>query len=254
MKLWDILFPLVMYYAVITVGIALMQMVFGSGNEQYMLCKTIGAAAAIPVVFSFYKFDLILKGTYKLPWKPSVKKAWDLLLAMGISIFFSIGLNNIILMSPLYELSGGYGEASGSFYGGNIWLVFLASAVVTPILEELLHRAVIFGRLKRDLPVWAAVVVSSMIFAALHFNLVQFAYTLFLGMVFAVFAEKTGKLYPAIIGHMLANGIAILRTETGFLEGTLDKSPVAWIVSVGCLVLGLIGLFLYVMCEPKKEK
>ena len=121
-----------------------------------------------------------------------------------------------------------------------------------PFLEELLHRGVVFGRLRRRMGMWPAVLVSALVFAMLHFNMVQFIYAFLLGIVFALFVEKTGHLYPAVVAHVVANGIAVIRTETGFLQGTVDKSVSAWFISIGICFIGVAGL-LSLIGNKKKE-
>ena len=244
-RIWEIAYPVCMYYVAIIIGITIAQFVFGEGNESYMLCKTIGSIVAIFVVYADYKRDLMFSGRYGVKLQFSLEKCINLLAVVGIMIGVSVALNNLISMSPLPKLSEGYQEATDALYGSNIWWELLGSALITPILEELLHRGVVYGRLRRRMSIWPAVFVSTLIFATLHFNMVQFTYTFLLGIVLALFVEKTGHLYPAIIAHMAANGIAVIRTETGFLVGTVDGSAFAWGVSVVLLVVGVIGLLLF---------
>lgn len=243
-----------MYYATISIGIFVAQMIFGTGNESYMLCKIIGSLIAIPVVYADYKRDLMLTGKYGLKNPVTAQNVKQVLAVIGITICLSVALNNIISMSPLVSVSEEYQNASDAFYGSTIWLELLGSALITPFLEELLHRGVVYGRLRRMMGMWPAVVVSALIFAGLHFNIVQFIYAFLLGLVFALFVEKTGHLYPAVIAHIVANGIAVIRTETGFLQGTVDGSVSAWLISLGLCLLGIGGLIIYVGNKKKEEK
>ncbi len=245
-KIWEIVYPVAMYYAAISIGIFLAQMVLGTDNETYMLCKIIGSLVAIPVVWADYKRDLMLTGRYGLKEPITHSTILNVLAVSGIIVCLSISLNNIISMSPLVPMSTEYEIASNAFYGSTIWLEILGSALVTPFLEELLHRGVVYGRLRRMMGMWPSVLVSALIFAALHFNIVQFVYAFLLGIVFALFVEKTGHIYPAVIAHIVANGIAVIRTETGFLNGTVDGSVSAWLVSVGVLLIGLGFLIIYI--------
>ena len=100
---------------------------------------------------------------------------------------------------------------------------------------------------------WPAVIVSALVFAALHFNVVQFIYAFLLGIVFALFTEKTGHIYPAVLAHIVANGIAVIRTETGFLSSTVDGTVSAWLISVGLLLIGLGILIIYVGKKESKK-
>lgn len=252
-KIWEIAYPVLMYYAAISIGIFLAQLVFGGGNETYMLCKIIGSLIAIPVVYADYKNDLMFTGKYGLK-EPMTKEHWvNIVWVIVITLLLSVSLNNIISMSPLVTVSQEYQNVSDAFYGSNIWLELLGSALITPFLEELLHRGVVYGRLRRMMGVLPSVLVSALIFAGLHFNIVQFIYAFLLGIIFALFVEKSGRLYPAVIAHIVANGLAVIRTETGFLLGTVDGSIAAWLISVGCLFVGIGLCLVYDRKNQQKE-
>ncbi len=242
-RIWEIIYPVCMYYVAITIGVFVAQLMFGAKNETYMLCKIIGSLVALPVVWSDYKRDLIMTGRYGTKEKISKSTLIEFIFVIGITVFISISLNNIISMSPLVENSVGYENASNAFYSSTITLELLGSALITPILEELLHRGVVYGRLRRMMGLLPSVLWSSFIFAILHFNIVQFTYAFLLGIVFALFVERTGKLLAAVVAHVVANTIAVVRTETGWLSGTVDGSVSAWLISGGLLLVG-IGMFI----------
>ena len=149
-------------------------------------------------------------------------------------------------MSPLVDVSAEFEDASNALYGSkNIFLEILGSALITPFLEEMLHRGVVYSRIRRRAGLWPAIIFSSLIFAILHFNIVQFTYTFLLGIVLAIFMEKTQKLYAPVLAHIVANLIAVIRTETGFLQSTVDTSVSAWLISIGLLLVGIGGVLIY---------
>lgn len=244
-RIWNVVYPVAMYYAAISMGIFIAQLIFGDGNENYMLCKIIGSLVAIPVVYTDYKSDLIMTGRYGKKEPITREDIINVLAIIGITCFLSVSLNNLISMSPLVAVSTEYENASNAFYGSTLLLELLGSALITPILEELLHRGVVYGRLRRMIGIWPSIIVSALIFAGLHFNIVQFIYAFLLGIVFAIFVEKSKRLYPAVIAHIVANGIAVIRTETGFLQGTVDGSAFAWLISVGLCIVGVAALVAY---------
>lgn len=245
-RIWEIAYPVLMYYASISVGIFLAQLIFGVGNENYILCKMIGSVAAIAVVYQDYKNDKIMTGRVGEKTPISKEMLVNILAIAEITICISISLNNLISMSPLVQVSTEYENANNALYGsGSLVLELLGSAIITPFLEEMLHRGVVYGRLRRRMGMWPSVLISALIFAALHFNIVQFIYAFLLGVVFAIFMEKTKRLYAPVFAHMVANGIAVLRTETGFLQSTVDGSMSAWLISIGLLLLGIGGLLVY---------
>lgn len=244
-KAWEIIYPVAMYYVTIVVSMFCAQMIFGSGNETYMLCKTIGSVVTIFVVWSFYKRELLMDGRYKLPLKINMAQWVNVVMVILMAICLSISLNNFIVMSPLMSISEAYQDAADAFYGSNIWLELLGSALVTPVLEELLHRGVVYSRLRRMMGMWGSVLVSALVFASLHFNVVQFTYAFLIGIVLAIIMEKTKHIYAPILFHIIANFIAVLRTETGILDATVDKSVMAWLVSAILFIFGIVLLFVY---------
>lgn len=255
-RVWEIAYPILMYYATIMIGITIAQMILGTGNESYLLCKTLASIAAISVVYQDYKNDRIMSGRWgqrDTSEKKELRENWmNILAIIGITLCLSIAFNNILSMSPLVHISSEYEDASNALYGsGNLGLELLGSALVTPILEEMLHRGVIYGRLRRYMGMWTSVLLSSFIFGVLHFNIVQFIYALLLGIVFAVFMEKTKRLYAPVLAHIVANAFAVIRTETGILLGTVDGSVFAWSVSIGLLLVGSLGVWLYIRKEVK---
>lgn len=244
-KIWQIAYPVLMYYTAISIGSFVAQMIFGSGIENYMLCKIIGSLLALHVMYADYKHDLIVTGRYKVKEIFTKDKWINIGWVILITLFLSVALNNIISMSPLVEISEEYQNANAAFYGTNIGLELLGAALITPILEEVVHRGVVYGRLRRMMGFIPSVIISALIFAILHFNIVQFIYAFLLGIIFALFVEKSGRLYPAVIAHVVANALAVIRTETGFLLGTVDGSVSAWLISVGCLLIGLGCFMIY---------
>lgn len=87
-------------------------------------------------------------------------------------------------------------------------LAFVTLVIIAPIAEELLFRGYLYGQLKRVVPMWAAVVITSGLFGAIHGSWNVALDTFALGVVLCVLREISGTIYPAIFLHMLKNGIA----------------------------------------------
>ena len=251
-RIWEIAYPVLTYYVALSIGTYIAQIFLGTSVEQYMTCKIIGSIIAIPVVFADYKKDLMLTGRYGMKNPITSVQIKQLLAIIGITLCLSVGLNNMISMSPLVQMSDEFQNASDAFYGSSFGVELLGSALITPLLEELLHRGVVFGRLRRKMTMWSAVLVSALVFAVLHFNMVQFIYAFLLGIVFALFVEKTGMLSSAVVAHIVANALAVIRTETGFLQSTVDGSASAWLISVGISLVG-VGLLVIFMENRKRN-
>lgn len=142
----------------------------------------------------------------------------DAVLAAAGAATLGIAVNNIIAMTPLVQMSEGFQEANQSFLRERLCLNCSVPRFVIPIAEELLFRGVVYKRLKLYFGVTPALIGSALIFGIMHVNLVQFLYAAVIGLLLAFVLEKTGKLSMAVFGHIAANLVAVLRTETGWLE------------------------------------
>jgi membrane protease YdiL (CAAX protease family) len=78
-----------------------------------------------------------------------------------------------------------------------------------PIGEEVFFRGFIFSTLRRWGWAWA-VTLSSLLFAAVHLQVVHFFPILLLGVVLAVLYQRTGSLVASIAVHGVNNLIAAL--------------------------------------------
>jgi membrane protease YdiL (CAAX protease family) len=90
--------------------------------------------------------------------------------------------------------------------GWRSWLVLgIATMVIAPIGEELLFRGILYPAIKREGFPRLALWVSSLLFAAIHMNLVAFLPLTFLALVLAWLYEQTGNLLAPIAVHSLFN-------------------------------------------------
>ncbi len=89
-------------------------------------------------------------------------------------------------------------------------LLFLAIAVVGPIVEELVFRGLLFQLLRRHLPLWGAAILSALIFAALHVIPVLLPVLFVFGVALALVFHYTRSLYCSTLLHMLINTVAVV--------------------------------------------
>ncbi len=89
-----------------------------------------------------------------------------------------------------------------------VWVLALV-CVLVPIGEEMFFRGLVYGTLRRW-GVTAATVLSALLFAAVHQQVVHFLPIALLGVVLALLYERTGSLLPAVIVHAANNMVAVL--------------------------------------------
>jgi tetratricopeptide (TPR) repeat protein len=87
---------------------------------------------------------------------------------------------------------------------------FLSVVIVGPIVEEILFRGLIYGALERRLRVFGAILVSSLLFALVHLQVVYFIPIFCLGLVLGWARWKANSLGLPILIHVLNNGVALI--------------------------------------------
>ena len=87
-------------------------------------------------------------------------------------------------------------------------LAFTTLVVIAPIAEEILFRGYLYGKLKRFVPVWAAILVTSVLFGFIHGAWNLAIDTFALSVVLCLLRESTGSIWASILLHMAKNGIA----------------------------------------------
>lgn len=91
----------------------------------------------------------------------------------------------------------------------NYPIFILLIGVVGPIMEEFVFRKAIFGMLIEKTGGIGAAVISSLIFAFIHFDGLLLVYST-MGFVFSWLYFKTKNIWTPIIAHCLMNTLAVL--------------------------------------------
>lgn len=93
--------------------------------------------------------------------------------------------------------------------GTGVALLVLVTVGCAPVIEEIFFRGLLMGSLDRRLgPRWA-LVLSSVAFGGVHFQLIQLPGLVLAGLVFGALAQRTGRLGPAVWAHVGFNGAAV---------------------------------------------
>lgn len=248
-RAWDIVYPVGVYYVLMNVATFIVCLAVPLTDESYGFIKVLTTLLVLPVVYIMYRNDQLRRGIEK-------PKVGELFLDMKSEIFPLIGiivmavcaavaLNNLIAWTPLMKLSATYQSVTRKFFGGIVIFEILGPCILVPILEEYVFRGLVYKRLREWLGVAWAVVISAIIFGMMHMNIVQFVYAGLLGIFLAFCVEWTKHLYGAILAHMAANTISVIRTETNWLSWMDDslQAQVLTTVGMGLVFLGLSLLF-----------
>ncbi|MDP8253770.1 MAG: type II CAAX endopeptidase family protein [Candidatus Kaelpia aquatica] len=89
-------------------------------------------------------------------------------------------------------------------------LTSLFVVFIGPFVEELFFRGLLYTVLKKSIGGLQALLISSLLFAFLHMNIIGFFPILALAFLFVYLYEKTGSLWCPIFAHVLHNGFILL--------------------------------------------
>ncbi|MDE5597487.1 MAG: CPBP family intramembrane metalloprotease, partial [Lachnospiraceae bacterium] len=73
------------------------------------------------------------------------------------------------------------------------------------LAEEVVFRCVIYNRMKKHMPVIAAMILSALLFGIYHGNAVQALYGFCMGMLIVYTYERFGYFFYAFLFHAAAN-------------------------------------------------
>lgn len=133
-----------------------------------------------------------------------------ILLAFGCPILFFLLLDK--LLDPFFD---SFFTASANEYKKTIAQLrqypivsFIRVCLLAPVVEEILIRGCILDSLKIEYGITLALLISSLLFAALHFNFVQTLSAVICGLILGLLYINTGSLFSCILSHSLYNIIS----------------------------------------------
>ena len=128
-----------------------------------------------------------------------------------------VGLLNHYLLTYFFdieikpqEILEKFKELENSF---EISIFVIGSAVVAPIYEELLFRGIIFPKLIQKTNFTIALLLSSLIFAVLHFHLSALLPLFVLSIILSITYLYTSTIWASISLHALFNLISIIAVK-----------------------------------------
>jgi len=171
----------------------------GIGNDPKLISDFVGefqiylvlilGLIFIPLLLIQYKKLNIIENKYK-----------KFHLFIMFSIFLSIFYNLLgFYFDKHLLLSGLYGE------NNNILLTIVSTVLIGPIIEELMFRGYIYNTLKKKYSIKKSCIITSILFAASHFNFIQLVYTFLFSLVLIYVFEKYKNIKYPIFMHMASN-------------------------------------------------
>lgn len=149
-----------------------------------------------------------------------------LLLAVGCSAFFFLALDHFLdpIFDRMFPKSAEQYKQTITTLQQHPAASFIRISLYAPITEELLIRGFILcGLLSGGYSPAVALILSTVIFAVIHFNFVQTLSAVICGVVLGLLYLYTGSIFCSILAHALYNMLSYFK----LLRGTSDPATVS---------------------------
>ncbi len=130
----------------------------------------------------------------------------------GLIIYFVLSSVLILIATqilPWFDVNEvqntGFNQINQHF---ELILAFMSLVIIAPIAEEIIFRGYLYGRLKKYMPVWVAIFMTSITFGFIHGAWNLAIDTFALSILLCLLRESTGSIWASILLHMAKNGIA----------------------------------------------
>ena len=87
-----------------------------------------------------------------------------------------------------------------------LWMGLFHIGLVPSICEEIMYRGYVQRSLEKSWGIWAAIIISGLIFGAYHLQITRILPLAALGMLFAYITYVSNSLIPAMVAHLVNNG------------------------------------------------
>ena len=201
-SLFSVITPMVLHFLTSQAVVAL----FGRYCDMAEL-TAITAALLVPVAIFLYRREIM---QYQDRERKKTGKR-DLIYAALLGIIVSQTLTWVINVSGMIQYFSN--ETQEKLFNGKFLVQILGSCVFVPITEEILFRGLTYQRMKRMAGMQWGIVLSSLLFAIYHGNLIQMLYAFPMALFLCAVYEKCDSIKGPIAVHMAANLSAVILND-----------------------------------------
>ncbi len=136
----------------------------------------------------------------------------NIILALGCSVLFYFLLDKCLdpILERLYPESEQAYESTVQALLKSPITSMLQVCIIAPVIEEIIMRGFVLGGLKTSYGIAVALLISSTLFALLHFNMVQTLSAFISGLILGLLFIKTGSILSCIVAHCGYNLISFV--------------------------------------------
>lgn len=148
-------------------------------------------------------------------FKPVDLAVGMLLFLVGITLatLVALAMESLFGISQTAAVVDMIQDGDGTTPGISGWIVLLAVmvALFIPVIEEIVYRGLLWSALeKRGMGETAVLVLSSLMFAAIHLEPARFPILFLLGIALGYGRIRTGRLGPCVTAHICLNSVGMI--------------------------------------------
>lgn len=134
--------------------------------------------------------------------------------------------------------------------GLGVYFNLIMLSLIPGLCEETLFRGYAQRQFERASGPALGILFSGFLFGFYHLRLSQVIPLVFLGLYLAYLTWRTGSIWPAVLVHIVHNGIAVIaaryvQSHEAYDLQTLEQAPMPWYIVVGGFAI--FAVVLYVM-------
>lgn len=183
-----------------------------------------------------------------------------ILISLGLGVLcFIINIAVSSLFNGVLTFTGYRFSSSGSadYSTLNFVIDILTVAILPAICEEFIHRGVLLQGIKH-IGFKKAIVISSILFGLVHFNIQQVSYAIVVGLIMGFVSVVAKNIYPAMIIHFVNNFISTYISYASHnnwfggnilndIQSLLTSGKSLWIFSISALILIAVVSLLFLL-------
>lgn len=257
--IWGAIYPLLIYFVTGFVSVFCIVMFLTASGVYHVqnltsevmadlmpleLVSQLFACAALIPIYCYQKNHSFPQAIYrdkKIQWKTYLLGGIGIVcVAFGIDLLTTV----ISIFVPLDTSSSEMLEEA--ILNSNVFIAFLVTAVLAPIIEEVLFRGLILEKLSHAFSAKTAIIISAVLFGIAHGNIEQGIFAGIFGIALGYAYMKTHSIIPGIIGHFVNNFTATALSTAG-----VNSIGQILIIAVICAI-ALVFLIKFVQMDKVK--
>lgn len=115
------------------------------------------------------------------------------------------GILNMLRISEYFS-----NQTQEELLAAQVLVQVIGLGILVPVAEELIFRGLIYQRMKHLMPLWAAALLSCLLFAVYHGNMIQIIFAFPMALALILVYEKGKAFAFPVLFHMGANLAAVM--------------------------------------------